>query len=120
MSVYPPEQAQELGPAGTCPPNPEREGQASRCRVLDDGTTVMTSQIAEGFSDDNADGSMLMGSVITADAGAAMAMYESYDDSPALSVATLENMLSDPRLTWLTDPEVNASGEGVDLKVITG
>jgi len=120
VSVYPPEQAQEFGPAGECPPSPERKGEASQCRVLDDGTTVMTSEIAEGFSDDNADGSLLWGSVITPDAGAAMAMYESYDDSPAITVAELEDMLSDPRLTWLTDPEVNESGETVDLKVITG
>lgn len=61
-----------------------------------------------------------MGSVITPGDGAAMAMYESYDDSPAVSVADLEDLLSDPRLTWLTDPEVNESGETVDLEVISG
>ena len=120
VSVYPPEQAEELGAAGKCPPNPKRKGEAAECRVLDDGTTVTINRITEGFSDDNADGSLLMGSAITPDAGAAMAMYESYDDSPAISVAELEDLLSDPRLTWLTDTEVNDSGETVDLKVITG
>jgi hypothetical protein len=119
VNVYPPEQAKGFGPAGKCPPNP-RKGEASRCRVLDDGTAVTTSQIAEGFSDDNADGSVLTGTAVTPDAGAALAMYESYDDSPAISMADLEDLLSDPRLAWLTDPEVNESGKTVDLKVITG
>jgi len=120
VSVYPPEQGEEYGQAGKCPPNLKRKGEASHCQVLEDGTTVMTSRIAEGFSDDNADGSLLMGSVITPNAGAAMAMYESYDDSPVISVDELEDVLSDPRLTWLTDPQVNEAGETVDLKVITG
>jgi hypothetical protein len=120
VSVYPPEQAEDLGLAGKCPPTPQRKGESSQCRVLDDGTTVMTNQVAEGFSDDNLNGSLLMGTVITPEAGAVGAMYESYDDSPAISMGELEELLTDPRLTWFTDPEVNRAGEAVDLKEVTG
>lgn len=120
VSVYDPEQAGELGAPGGCPPKVEREGESSRCRTLDSGTTVMTSEYAQGFSDDNVNGSLLMGTAITAEEGGVMAMYESYDDSPAISVAELEELLSDPRLTWLTDPEVNKAGEAVALKEVTG
>ena len=29
-------------------------------------------------------------------------------------------MVTDPRLTWLTDPALNEAGEAVDLKEVTG
>lgn len=120
VSVYPPEQAEELGAPGKCPPEPDRKGELLRCRVLDNGTTVRTSQIAEGFSDDNLSGSLVMSSVVTPEDGAAIAIYESYDDSPTISVAQLEAMLTDPRLTWLTNPALRKAGEAVDLKEVTG
>lgn len=120
VSVYPPEQAEELGAPEGCPPKRDRGGESSRCRVRADGTIVMTSQIAEGFSDDNRKGSVIMSSVITREDGAAMAMYESYDRSPTISAAELEDMLTDPRLTWLTDPALNKAGEAVDLKEVSG
>lgn len=119
VSVYPPESGEFGGPGG-CPPERDRKGESSQCRVLDNGTTIMTSQIAEGFSDNNRNGSMVMSSVVTPGEGAAMAMYESYDDSPTISMAELEDMLSDPRLTFLTDPALNKAGEAVDLKEVTG
>jgi hypothetical protein len=119
VQVYSPENTGEFGKAGSCPPQ-QREMGKSQCRVLDNGTTVMTSQIPHGFSDNNPNGSLLMGTVITPEAGTAGAMYESYDDSPAISVAELEDLLTDPRLSWLTDPEVNKAGQDVPVKELTG
>jgi hypothetical protein len=75
---------------------------------------------AQGFSDDNADGMVISGTAITPEDGGALAMYESYDDSPAVSVADIQDLLSDPRLTWLTDPGVNEAGADIDVKEVTG
>ena len=101
--------------AGQCPGEPTREGE-SQCRTLENGTTVTTRVDAQGFSDDNVDGMVISGTAITPEDGGALAMYESYDDSPAVSVADLEDLLTDPRLTWLTDPVVNKAGEDIDVK----
>lgn len=121
VQVYAPAQAGEFGArGGECPPARERKGEVSWCRTLDNGATVTVSEHSEGFSDDNRKGSLLMGSVFTPEEGAAVAMYESYDRSPAVSLAELEAMLTDPRLTWLTDPELNRAGESVDLEKIAG
>jgi hypothetical protein len=49
-----------------------------------------------------------------------MSMYESYDKSPAISTADIEDVLTDPRITWFTDPAVNQAGKGVVLKESTG
>ncbi len=49
-----------------------------------------------------------------------MAMYETYDDSPAIIRADLEAVLTDPRLTWLTEPAVNDAGDKVEVKQLTG
>jgi len=121
LTVYSPEQAGELGPAGKCPPKSRRDRFGdTQCRTLDNGTTVMTTEVAEGFSDDNADGMVVFGTAVTRDAGAAMAMYESYDDTPVVSAADLNGILADPRLTWLTQPDLNEAGEDVDVKKLKG
>ncbi len=119
VTVHSPEHAGEMGPAGTCPPK-RRKGRFGdmHCRTLDNGTTVTTSEIASGFSDDNAHGMVVYGTAVTRDAGAAMAMYESYDKTPAVTAADLDGMLTDPRLSWLTDPAVNEAGEDVDLRAL--
>jgi hypothetical protein len=92
----------------------------SQCRTLEDGTTVMTGETPYGFSDDNANGMVVFGTATTRENGTAMAMYESYDDSPSVSVADLDSILTDPRLTWLTDPALNEAGEDVHVKESTG
>lgn len=119
VQVYSPEQAELFSAAGQCPREPKRKGE-SQCRTLDNGTTVTTREDAQGFSDDNVDGMVISGTAITPEDGGALAMYESYDDSPAVSVADLEDLLTDPRLTWLTDPVVNKAGEDIDVKESTG
>lgn len=116
LQVYSPKQGTgELGKAGTCPPQ-RRLGRDARCRVLGDGRTVMTSETSYGFSDDNADGRVVSGTAVTEDGGAGMAMYESYDDTPAVTTAELEAILGDPRLAWLTEPAVNVAGEDVTVQ----
>jgi hypothetical protein len=119
VQVYAPAQARQFGKAGTCPPK-QQLGKDSRCQVLDNGTTVMTTEISQGFSDDNAGGMVLSGIATTPEDGGGMAMYESYDRSPAVTAQDLEDILADPRLTWLTDPATNAAGEAIDLKEPTG
>lgn len=121
VQVYSPKEARQVGQAGKCPP--KRQGSRwgdAQCRVMDNGTTVMTTEVPEGFSDDNVDGMVVFGTAISPENGAAMAMYESYDDSPAVSAEELEDMLTDPRLAWLTDPAVNEAGEDVNVKELTG
>lgn len=78
----------------------------------------MTSETPYGFSDDNANGMVVSGTAATTENGTAMAMYESYDKSPSVSVADLDSLLADPRLTWVTNPALNDAGEGVDIKML--
>lgn len=120
VSVYPPEAAEELAVPGGCPPERDRWGGVSQCRVLENGTTVTTRRGRHGFSDDNRNGSFILSSVVTREDGAAIAMYESYDDTPRLSAAQLEDVVTDPRLTWLTDPALNKAGEAVELHELPG
>ena len=119
VSVYSAKHDEFGGKAGKCPPKHRSTG-TSQCRTLDNGTTVMTSEVPYGFSDDNANGMVVYGTAITPKNGTAIAMYESYDKSPSVSAADLESLLTDPRLTWLTDPALNEAGEDVDLKRLTG
>jgi hypothetical protein len=119
VQVYSPEQAEMFGAAGTCPGEREPEG-TFRCRTLSNGTTVTTLEDAHGFSDDNADGMVISGTAVTPEDGGVLALYESYDDSPAITMADLEDLLIDPRLTWLTDPAVNRGGAEIDLEETTG
>jgi hypothetical protein len=118
VDVFSPDN-KEFGEAGRCPPK-RQLGRDSQCRTLDNGTIVMTSEVPQGFSDDNTDGMVIFGTAVTPKDGGTMAMYESYDDSPAFSTATLEDLLTDPRLTWLTDPAVNKAGEDVSVKESMG
>jgi hypothetical protein len=121
VQVYPPKYAAEFGKAGMCPP--KRGGQRGtqmRCRTHDNGTTVMMIEDSAGFSDDNAKGMVISGTAITAADGAAMAMYEGYDKSPGVRAADIEDVVSDPRLTWLTEVAVNRAGEDVAVKKLTG
>jgi hypothetical protein len=121
VQVYPPKYAAEFGEAGKCPPKRKGQGGSQmRCRTLGNGTTVMMIEDSAGFSDDNTKGMVLSGTAVTAGDGAAMAMYESYDKSPAVSAADIEDVLSDPRLTWLTEVAVNKAGEDVTVKKLTG
>ena len=122
VSVYSPDDTGEaFGEAGTCPSmRHQRAFGDSRCRTLDSGRTVMTSENSEGFSDDNAHGMVVFGTAVTPDSGTAMAMYESYDDSPVIRAADLDRLLADPRLSWLTDPALNEAGKDVTLRVLRG
>lgn len=116
VSVYSPKQVEHFGEgAGQCPSEPEGQDE-SQCRTLEDGTTVITTEHAEAFSDGNEDGAFISGRSVTPDDGAALAMYESSDDSPAVSTSDLDALLSDPRLTWLTDPSVNEAGQDIDVR----
>lgn len=112
VQVLSPEVAQQIGRAGECPQQTER---GSVCRELDDGTILATRLDPEGFSDDNEDGVVVSGTIVRED-DAAMAMFESYDDTPAVSTDDVEALLTDPRLTWLTDPAVNEAGQGLSVK----
>ena len=112
IQVYSPDRA-EVFSARKC--EATRRGD-SRCLKLENGTTISTIVDAEGFSDDNVDGMVVSASAITPAAGAVVAMYESYDDSPAVSAADLEAILADTRLTWLTDSRVNTAGKAIDVE----
>jgi hypothetical protein len=121
VQVYPPKLANQFGKAGKCPPKPRSQRATQmRCRTLDNGTTITMIEDSAGFSDDNAKGMVLSGTAITPGDGAAIAMLEIYDKTPAVSAADIEDLLSDPRLTWLTDVAVNRAGEDVAVKRITG
>lgn len=74
---------------------------------------------AQDFSDDNVEGMVISGSAIIPEDGGALAMYESYDDSPAVSVAELTDLLTDTRLSWLTAPVVNEATKESDVKEST-
>jgi hypothetical protein len=89
------------------------------CRKLDDGTIVEVFE-SEAFSDDNTHGFTLRGTAIFPEGGAALAMYESYDRSAPLASETLAALLSDPRLRWLTDPSVNATGATIEVERLRG
>jgi hypothetical protein len=91
-----------------------------RCHRLADGTTVMAYLSPGGFSDDNPDGTVVTGTSQSPDGSVALAMYESYDPSPAVTVADLERLLSDRRLRWRTDPAVNAAGRRLAVRRLTG
>jgi hypothetical protein len=79
LTVYSPEHV-EAGEAGPCPPeHGTKDADKWHCQTLENGTTVITSEVGQGFSDDNAHGMVVFGSAVTPENGTAMAMYESYD-----------------------------------------
>jgi len=90
------------------------------CHRLTDGTTVTAYLSRGGFSDDNADGIVVAGTSHAPDGSVALAMYESYDASPAVSVAGLDRLLSDRRLSWRTGSAVNQAGRDLDVRRLTG
>lgn len=100
----------------TCAEAERQRGQEPdfSCVELEDGRTVYAYLSPEGFSDDNTDGMTLL-AASTSDAGAVIAMYESYDRTPPLDTEDLVDLLSEPRLAWMTDPAVNRAGAEIEV-----
>lgn len=90
------------------------------CHRLANGTTVTAYLTAYGFSDDNSRGHVVTGTAGATDGSVTMAMYESYDRAAPITVAEVDKLLSDPRLTWMTDPAVNAAGKGLHVPRLPG
>lgn len=121
VSVYSPDAGSDFDLAERCTAGgPRGDQRRISCRTLEDGTQLMTAEMAEGFSDDNTDGLVLYATVVPAAGGAAMAMYESYDDTPPVSVAELDELVADPRLRWLTEAAVNDAGADVEVRELDG
>lgn len=123
VSAYSPAQGGgEFGNLGKCPRKkaPAREMRQRSCRKLKDGTTVMAYLTLSGFSDDNSHGRVVSGTAQSPDGSVTLAMYESYDSSPPVSVADLSALLSDPRLTWRTDSAVNDAGQRIKVRKFDG
>ena len=121
LSVYSPRASGDyMGKAGQCPPKNQRMPGKSRCQVLEHDRTVMTNQMAHGFSDDNANGMVISGTVVTPEDGSALTMYESYDRSPTVTMSDLEKILGDPSLTWLVDVAVNQAGGEIRVRKLDG
>ena len=90
------------------------------CHRLTNGTTVTAYLTAYGFSDDNSRGHVVTGTAGATDGSVTMAMYESYDRAAPITVSEVDKLLSDPRLTWMTDPAVNAAGKGLHVNRLRG
>ena len=121
LSLYSPQATGNyMGRPGQCPAKTQRMPGKSRCRVLENDRTVMINQMAQGFSDDNAKGMVISGTVVTRKDGSALSMYESYDRSPTITMADLEQVLGDPNLTWRTDAAVNQAGEKITVRRLDG
>ena len=123
VSVYSPGRADAaFGAPQKCPHDKKSTEHIRRltCHQLADGTTVTAYLSPAGFSDDNADGIVVTGTSHSPDGGVALAMYESYDLSPAVSVADLDRLLSDRRLRWRTDSAVNTAGRDLDVRTLDG
>lgn len=123
VSAYSPGQGGgEFGELGRCPRSKKatRFMRHIRCHELPDGTTVLAYLVPSGFSDDNAHGQVVNGVSTSPDGSVALAMYESYDRSPAVSVADVDDLLSDRRLTWRTDPTVNDAGRDIKVRNLGG
>jgi len=124
VQVYRPQRGKGgLGEAATCPSG--RRAKRIRaaetvCEKLPDGTSVMAQLVPHGFSDDNEDGLVISGVSARPDGTAAIAMYESYDSSPSITVAEVAELLSDPGLTWEPEPSVNEAGRDVDVRRLQG
>jgi hypothetical protein len=125
VTVYSPKQGGgEFGELTECP----RGKQARRdkftkqftCHRLANGTTVTAYLVPYGFSDDNSRGHVVTGMAGTPNGNVAMALYESYGRSAPITVADVDELLSDPRLTWMTDPAVNAAGEALHIDRLRG
>lgn len=119
VTVAGPDGAEELGggPGGGCD---ELDGVMEVCRELPGGGLVSAGTTPYGFSDDNVRGSTLMGSAYRPEVGVAYAMYETYGDRLLVDPEELADLLADPRLTWQTDPAVNAEGERLEVRRLEG
>jgi hypothetical protein len=89
------------------------DGGTVDCEVLPDGTLVSTSMVPEGFSDTNANGVTLTGLLVSPDGVKVTLLFESWDPTPSISQEELRSLISDPRLTWRTDPAVNDAGRSL-------
>lgn len=116
VNIYSPDQSEQFKAMADCPPKRPRHRHARSCRVLEDGTTLTVQSTAEGFSDDNEKGGVLYGTAVSKAGGARMAMYESYDATAPVSPTQLEELLTDPRLVWMTDAAVNTAGKDITIR----
>ncbi len=64
----------------------------------------------EGFSNTNEDGVILTGLLVSPDGAEVTVLFESWDRRPSILQEELKSLISDPRLTWRTDPAVNDAG----------
>jgi hypothetical protein len=127
VSVMSPKQGgRELaGAMGKCPTAQQRKRMGGdmkefTCHRLQNGTTVTAYLVSSGFSDDNARGLVVTGVGVAHDKSTTMAMYESYDKTPQLTVTELDKLLSDPRMAWMTDPTTNKAGNSIKIKNLRG
>lgn len=110
------------GPGGGCRAMEQggREGTATQCVELAGDGIATVSTLPSGFSDDNARGSVLMGSAYSPGRGVAFAMYESYSTRMPVDADAVLRLMSDPRLAWETDPGLNDAGEEVAVDRLEG
>ena len=120
VSLYAPQGGGEFAEMAKCPTRKQlkRDPDTKQftCHKLPNGTTVTAYLDSSGFSDDNAHGHVVAGTAAAADKSVAMVMYESYSKSAPISVTDVDKLLSDPRLTWMTDPAVNAAGKNLKIE----
>jgi len=126
VSVMSPKQGgRELaGAMGKCPTTQQRKRMGDMkeftCHRLQNGTTVTAYLVPSGFSDDNARGLVVTGVSVAPDKSTTIAMYESYDTTAPISVADVDKLLSDPRMTWMTDPATNKAGNSLKIEKLRG
>lgn len=125
VSAYSPKQGgREFAFMAKCPTPRQRKRSGGMkeftCHRLPNGTTVTAYMVPSGFSDDNARGLVITGVAVARDKSTSMVMYESYDKTTPISVADVDELLSDPRMTWMTDPEINRAGESLEIKKLQG
>lgn len=110
------------GPGGGCRSMEEggQDGSSTKCVELAGDGFAMVSTMPYGFSDDNARGSVMMASTYSPGERMAIAMYESYTASMPVDEDAVLELMSDPRLAWLTDPELNEAGREVVVRRLEG
>ena len=110
---------------GKCPTTQQRKRMVGdmkefTCHRLPNGTTVTAYLVNSGFSDDNARGLVVTGVGVAPDKSTTMAMYESYDKTGQLTVTEVNELLSDPRMAWMTDPATNKAGNSIKIEKLRG
>lgn len=120
VQMYSPQGGGEFAELAKCPTRKQLKRDTNTkqftCHKLPSGTTVTAYLDPSGFSDDNAHGHVVSGIAAAADKSVAMVMYESYSKNAPISVTDVDKLLSDPRLTWMTDPAVNAAGKNLKIE----